>query len=55
MIRRPTLAVALALGFLAVPLAAEAQQAPKVARIGYLAGQPGRYSPPARGLPSSTA
>ena len=37
-IRRPTLAVALALGFLAAPLAAEAQHAPKVARIGYLAG-----------------
>ena len=38
MIRRPTLAVALALGFLAAALAAEAQQAAKVARIGYLGG-----------------
>ena len=37
MIRRPSLAVALALGLLAAPLAAEAQQAAKVARIGYLA------------------
>ncbi len=38
MIRRPTLAVALALGFLAAPLAAEAQQAAKVARIGWVGG-----------------
>jgi putative ABC transport system substrate-binding protein len=38
MIRRSTLAVALALGFLAAPLAAEAQQAAKVARIGWVSG-----------------
>ena len=36
-------------------VAAEAQQAPKVARIGYLTGNLGSYSPPAGSLPSSTA
>jgi putative ABC transport system substrate-binding protein len=38
MIIRGRFAVALALGLMAVPLAAEAQQAAKIARIGYLAG-----------------
>jgi putative ABC transport system substrate-binding protein len=37
MIRRAALAAALALAVLAAPLAAEAQQAAKIARIGYLA------------------
>jgi putative ABC transport system substrate-binding protein len=38
MIIRAALAVALALGLVAAPFAAEAQQAAKIARIGYLAG-----------------
>jgi hypothetical protein len=36
MVRRAALAVALAVGILALPLASEAQQATKVWRIGYL-------------------
>ena len=36
MIRRAALAAALAAGLLAAPLAAEAQQPTKIARIGYL-------------------
>jgi len=38
---------------LAAPFAAEAQQAAKIARIGFLA--PGRRSSPAGGLPPRTA
>lgn len=45
MIIRAALAVALVLGLLASPLAAEAQQAPNVYRIGYLTGGSSTDSP----------
>ena len=45
----------LAGGLLAAPLAAEAQQAAKVARIGYLAGNLAASPHLRRGLPSRTA
>ena len=51
---RLAFSITLLLGGLFSPVAAEAQQAAKVPRIGYLAGSLAA-PPPARGLPSRTA
>jgi hypothetical protein len=51
---RLAFSITLLLGGLFNPVAAEAQQAAKIARIGYLAGDLAT-APPARGLPSGTA
>jgi hypothetical protein len=55
MISRRVFIGTLAGGLVAAPLAAEGQQAAKVARIGWLSPNLAAAPPPDRGLPSRTA